>query len=33
LLAAAGRVRWRGFGPAALVFAAGLLFFAGEEAS
>lgn len=27
------RVRWRGFGPAALVFAAGLLFFAGEEAS
>ncbi|HEX6882205.1 MAG TPA: hypothetical protein VF530_02430 [Planctomycetota bacterium] len=27
------RVRWRLFGPAALVFAAGLLFFAGEEAS
>lgn len=27
------RVRWRRFGPAALVFAAGLLFFAGEEAS
>lgn len=27
------RVRWRFFGPAALAFAAGLLFFAGEEAS
>lgn len=27
------RVRWRGFGPAALVFALGLFFFAGEEAS
>jgi hypothetical protein len=27
------RVRWRLFGPAALVFAAGLFFFAGEEAS
>jgi hypothetical protein len=27
------RVRWRLFGPAALAFAAGLAFFAGEEAS
>jgi hypothetical protein len=27
------RVRWRLFGPAVLVFAAGLVFFAGEEAS
>jgi hypothetical protein len=27
------RVRWRFFGPAALAFAAGLFFFAGEEAS